>query len=392
MHKKGHCLNDPESWSEPAWLPNPYELRGKGTGYPKRCPNGKLNPEMFSWKAVDAPEIEFPDGNISHHAIKALRRFAAPGGVLARGQNFFLGVGFLKPHLPQVFPKKYLDLYANASFPHVASNPYPPEGAPSMAYMEMTQEISEYSNIHTPSHAPYSLPVDVQQKQKLGYRAASTFVDAQIGKVLGVLDELGLSDSTVVAVIGDHGWKLGEHGGWAKKTNYYNDVRGLLMVHAPGQKAPGRLVEHTLVEYIDLYPTLLDLALGDKKKSEASKKSLDGQSFAALLDEADVAHKSEGFHQYTCADYSSPCMGYGILSQMRGDTAALYHLIEWVGFPDGVANFTNLIASELYDLRLDEKENRNVVDDDAYTEIRGVLTKKLREQVEGPVTMEVLSI
>ena len=157
-------------------------------------------------------------------------------------------MGFLKPHLPQVFPKRYLDMYAGLPAPKPAANPFAPVGSPSVAWAGVMAEISEYSNIqqakggnHTAR--PFDLPPEVQVGQKRGYHAATTFVDAQIGRLLTTLDALSLRQSTIIAVIGDQcvtapigcrtrppltpaavtsGWKLGEHGGWAKKTNFWN--------------------------------------------------------------------------------------------------------------------------------------------------------------------------
>lgn len=145
------------------------------------------------------------------HAAAALARIKTD--VVDAGGSFFLGVGFLKPHLPQVFPKKYLDLYANVTAPEVASNPFPPKGSPTVAWGGVMQEISEYSNIQAAkgdnkTAGSYNLPLAVQVAQKRAYHAATTYIDAQIGRVFQELVALGLRESTIIVVIGDHGWKL----------------------------------------------------------------------------------------------------------------------------------------------------------------------------------------
>jgi iduronate 2-sulfatase len=249
---KDGCINDPDSWSVPAWLPDPYEERGNATTARGRNPTGNFNPAMESWVAVDADDDALPDGNITTHAVAALARIKRD--VVDAGGRFMLGVGFLKPHLPQVFPKKYLDMYTGLKLPTLAANPFPPKGSPVVAWGDVMQEISEYSNIvdakqGNTTDGPFALPAAVQTSEKLAYHACTTYVDAQIGRVLASLESLGLRDNTIVAVIGDHGWKLGEHGGWAKKTNFYNDARGLLLVSDPRQNAQGQRVD-SIVEYV----------------------------------------------------------------------------------------------------------------------------------------------
>ena len=379
---KAGCLNDPASWSAPAWLPDPYEERGTKETAKGRNPTGPMNPSILSWEAVEAPDVEFPDGNISAHANAALTRMKST--VVDQGRNFFLAVGFLKPHLPQVFPRKYLDLYAGIAMPRVASNPFPPTGSPFMAWGGVMQEISEYSNIisakqSNDTQASYDLPVAVQIGQKRGYHAASTYIDAQIGRLLGTLDSLELSESTIIAVIGDHGWKLGEHGGWAKKTTFWNDARGLLIVSDPRQKAAGQQVDG-VVEYLDLYPTLAALAL----PSSAIPGGLEGKSFAPLLDTPTAPHRDYGFYQYTCVGpYGSgiapTCMGYAVISP----TMQLRYTA-WVAFDgqgaQGQPDFERHLAQEeLYDHKTDIAENVNVASDPKFAAAKATLSKVLRD-------------
>jgi iduronate 2-sulfatase len=110
------CLDDPDSWSEASWRPDPYEERG--VNHTKTGALGTMNRADQSWLAVDAADEAFPDGNISAHAVAALHRISADRiANRSRYSSFFVGAGFLKPHLPQVFPKRYLDMYAGLPAP-----------------------------------------------------------------------------------------------------------------------------------------------------------------------------------------------------------------------------------------------------------------------------------
>jgi len=110
------------------------------------------------------------------------------------------------------------------------------------------------------------------------YRASTSFVDAQVGRVLGALERLGMKENTVVVFWGDHGWHLGDHGMWCKHTNYERATRAALVMRAPGQKAAGKTTD-ALVEFVDLYPTLAEVC------ALPAPAGVEGHSFAPLLDD-----------------------------------------------------------------------------------------------------------
>src|SRR5690606_5837504 len=112
------------------------------------------------------------------------------------------------------------------------------------------------------------------------YRACVSFMDAQLGRVIDELDRLGLRENTIIVLWGDHGYHLGEQGLFTKMTNFELGTRVPLIVSAPGMKAPGQK-SRALVELVDLYPTLADLA------GLPVADSLEGSSFAPLLDKPD---------------------------------------------------------------------------------------------------------
>jgi arylsulfatase A-like enzyme len=281
-----------------------------------------------AFEMANVPDNAYPDGQIAEKAIQTMRQL--------KGKPFFLAVGFFKPHLPFNAPKKYWDLYNPSDFTLPAYTS-PPQNAPAMASTGWG-ELRNYAGL--PAEGPVS---DEQARQLIhGYHACVSYTDAQIGKVLDELKRLGLDKNTVVVLWGDHGWKLGEYGQWAKHTNFEIDTRVPLIVSTPGMKARGKKTR-ALVEFVDIYPFLCDAA-GLPKPAH-----LQGTSFAPLLSKPTMAWKKTAFSQYP----RGKVMGYS----MRTDR---YRYTKWLQ-PDGTA-----VATELYDLLKDPHATVNVAQDAAY--------------------------
>src|SRR5204863_4900457 len=213
------------------------------------------------YESADVPDNAYPDGAMADEAIKRLANVANNPK-----QPFFLAVGFLKPHLPFCAPKKYWDLYDPAKF-KLAERRTPPDGAPAFAPTNFG-ELRNYAGM--PEKGP--VPDDDARKLIHGYHAAVSYMDAQLGRVLTALEKDGLAENTIIVLWGDHGWHLGDHGQWCKHTNYEEAAHIPLIVCAPGAKAGA--VAKGLVETVDLYPTLCELA------GVAAPPGLEGQSFA----------------------------------------------------------------------------------------------------------------
>ncbi|KAF0175443.1 MAG: sulfatase [Limisphaerales bacterium] len=238
-------IDDADSWSVPSW-------RSKAGGYAlKESTEGardtKLGPRGAAYESADVPDNKYGDGMIADEAIERLRAAKAKAG-----EPFFLAVGFLKPHLPFVAPKKYWDLYDRNTF-KLAQPQTPPVGAPSYA-PQSGGELRNYKDMP----AKGTLPDDLQRTLIHGYYAATSYMDAQAGRVLAELDKLGLAANTIVVLWGDHGWHLGDHGIWCKHTNYEQAARIPVLVAGPGVKAGAKTA--SLVETVDIYPTLAELA------------------------------------------------------------------------------------------------------------------------------------
>lgn len=291
---------------------------------------GDLGPAFL---ATDGPDNSLQDGVLADRAVAALRDLGA------MQQPFFLAVGFIKPHLPFVAPRKYWDLYDPEEIPP-ATNPFLPEGAPTYALMERN-ELWRYQGVPNTS----DLPEDYARQLKHGYYAAVSFVDAQVGRVLDELENLGLQDNTIVVLWGDHGWKLGEHGRWCKHSNVENDTNAPLLISVPGMEHQGKGTD-ALVEFVDIYPTLAELA------GLPLPDHLEGTSAVPLLQNPERSWKQAAFSQYPRSVDGELLMGYSMRT-------GRYRFTRWVNRedPDWVH------AIELYDHATDPWENVNIAGD-----------------------------
>jgi iduronate 2-sulfatase len=304
-------------------------------------------------ESADVPDNAYPDGKIADEAIRRLQSAKAKPA-----EPFFLAVGFLKPHLPFSAPKKYWDLYERASFT-IPTLRTPPEGAPKYAPTTWG-EVRQYSDI------PDSGPLNDEQARALihGYHAAVSYVDAQIGRVLDELDRLGLAQNTIIVLWGDHGWHLGDHGMWSKHTNYEEATHIPLLIAAPGVTKPGTRTQ-ALVETVDLYPTLAELAGLPKPKVP---QLLDGQSLVPVLKNPSGKSKEAIFHVFP--------------RNRRGDGEILgravrterYRLVEWKK-PGAASDTADL---ELYDYQADPMETKNLTTDqpEVVAKLRAILAKQ----------------
>ncbi|MCO6457416.1 MAG: sulfatase [Pirellulaceae bacterium] len=274
---------------------------------------------------ADVPDNAYTDGAVAELGVETLRELSG------REQPFFLAVGFLKPHLPFNAPRRYWDLYDAQAIP-LAANPFPPHGVTPFS-LTTSGEIRVYEGIP----AQGDIPPDMARQLKHAYYACVSFTDANVGKLLDELDRLRLAENTIVVLWGDHGWKLGEHGAWCKHSNFENDANAPLIIRSPGQRAPGGKTR-ALVEFVDIYPTLCDLARLPKPEH------LEGTSAAPLLDDPDRTWKPAAFSQYP----RGKIMGYS----MKTDR---YRYTAWKDTPTGA-----VMARELYDHQTDPAENTNL--------------------------------
>ncbi len=323
---------DPASWTVPHFqaksvgyaLKENLEPTREGALFDNQKP--KDLPRGAPTESADVPDDTYGDGKIATEAARRLHEAKARPGA-----PFFMAVGFLKPHLPFVAPRKYWDLHDPDRLPQPARL-VPPEGAPSFA-PQFGGELRNYRDV------PEKGPMGEKLTRHLihGYYAAVSYMDAQLGRVLDALAETGLQRNTVVVLWGDHGWHLGDHGMWCKHTNYEEAARIPLIVAAPGNKS--NAASRAFVETVDLYPTLCRLA------GIPVPDGLDGRSFAPVLADPQAAHRDSVIHVYP----RGPRLGRAL----RTDR---HRLVEWK--VPGAAPDTAVI--ELYDYQVDPGETRNL--------------------------------
>jgi len=316
---------DPASWSVP------QSMHYASHAHDVATVDGDLPEELSKTPRTerrDVPDDAYFDGRIADRAIAALREID--------DKPFFLGVGFWKPHLPLNAPAKYWDLY---DFDEVKlpANPNPPANAPALALHDSRELLRAFK---TP-------PTDRQVRiLRHGYYAAISYVDAQIGRVLDELDQLGLREKTIVVIWSDHGFHLGEHGLWCKTSNFELDARVPLIISAPGVGAAGSR-SGSLVELLDLYPTLAELCGLDPPDD------LEGASLVPVLKDPTAKVKAAAMTQHTRPAYppaggDPEVMGYSIRTDRHRYT-------EWRTFTTGAVK-----AIELYDHENDPAETRNL--------------------------------
>lgn len=350
---KWDTMGDPASWSVPAIRFGPrYYFTEEGiasakTAFEKSYPG--LKQRGVDWterlvfglatEAPDVPDEQFYDGKVASTAIATLRELKSSS------EPFFLALGFIKPHSPFIAPKKYFDLYKDTQ---VADNSEFPRGAPEIAG-HSSGEIRRYSD--QPKRGEFSSASQLRLRH--AYAACISFIDAQVGIVLDELDRLGLADNTIVCVLGDHGYHLGEQGLWGKTTNFELDTRVPLIVRMPGMKSKGKKSQ-SLVELVDVYPTLVEAA------GLPLNPKLEGVSFQALLDDVSLDTKGFALSQYPRGNV----MGYSLRTSSQ-------RLTQWRK-PNGV-----VVATELYDYENGPIENRNIAEEKQNIGMVEVLSRQL---------------
>jgi iduronate 2-sulfatase len=332
-------LDDPPSWQHfvnPAGRDKTV-LESDIMNY---TPKRGLGSAMAFLSDAKGKDEEHTDGKVALAGVKLLEQH--------KDKPFFLAIGFYKPHTPYVAPKKYFDLYPMDKIA------LPKEPADHLKYVPKPALAS------TTPWPYFGVTEDQARECKQAYYAAISFVDAQIGKLLDTMDRLKLWDDTVVVFWSDHGYHLGEHGLWMKQSLFEESARVPLIIVAPGAKGNGTVCVRT-VEFVDLYPTLADLA------GLRPPKGLEGASLKPLLDDPTRAWDRPAFTQVQRGKFP----GYSVRTER-------WRYTEWDDGKTGV---------QLYDHDADPHEFTNLADDPKQAKVleamKALVKKNWSMRVEG---------
>ncbi len=341
--------DDPEAWTEAPWRVESADMNWQGYASEESQSlrerlwreARRLDPDARLYQfnagateAAELPDDAYRDGQIAIRALEALRQNSE--------ENFFIAVGFVKPHLPFAAPRRYWDLYSRDL---MLGTDYDSRPVSASRFPYLFRELEAYQDM------PEGLELSADQYRELkhGYRACVSFIDAQVGLLLDELERLDLRDDTIVVLMGDHGFHLGEQGVWGKHSLWESALHTPLIVSVPGQTTRGAS-SHALVELLDAYPALSELAGLERPEG------LDGLSFAPLVDNPRLAWKSAALSQYQ--PFLEPyrdVMGHSV----RTDR---YRYTEWRS-PE------SLVEVELYDLDANGLESVNVANDPRYADV-----------------------
>ena len=337
---------DPQSWSEPIKdlpkLPYPYPdgtkaaIKAAREELPKRDWR-KSNLRAPCTAAPDLPDDQLLDGARTDMAIADLRRLCK------EDEPFFLAMGYIRPHLAWVAPKKYWDMHDPSKLPVLLDEQINPN-TPKIA-LHNNSEFAHYLDLmDMPRPWEEETLSESKARQMVhGYYACVSYVDAQIGRLLAALEEEGVADNTIIVLWSDHGYKLGEYRGWGKMTNYEIDTRVPLIISAPGMDLPGsgKKTEQP-VELLDLFPTLCEMA------GIETPDFVDGKSLMPVLKDPEAAIHQGAVSQYFRKLNGEEFMGYTIRTKT-------HRLVEWRDFATG-----EVTDRELYVHENDPKEKLNV--------------------------------
>ena len=328
-------MDDPQAWDfgTPFKSELPYP--------PKRDSEVKVKSgkkQGLPWQEIPCEDDELCDGFFAKTAVEWLEKRDAT-------KPFFLAVGFHRPHLPLVAPAKYFDLYPLES---ITLPEAPADDEADIPPPARNGAVPGYALTTTPGQ---------RRAATRGYLAATSFMDAQAGRVLDAVKEMGLQDNTIIIFTGDHGWHLGEHNLWHKRSLFEESARVPFMVFAPGMKGNGQRCA-SLAEMLDVFPTLCDLT------GVPAPADLQGKSLRPLLDDPKATLHDAAFTQ---ARRGKNAEFWG-----RSVRTARWRCTEWDEGRNGI---------ELYDHDADPHEYRNLADDPQHSEVLKELRALLAAKV-----------
>lgn len=340
---------DSKDWSRQIVAQHPVQVTEYAAKPEADSANGtaKKGP---AYEVSPKEDDQLPDGATAAQAVK---RMAA---LKEKGEPFFMAVGFQKPHLPFVAPKKYWDLLDPNQIPMPATDKLPDGTAEFVGHVN--GELHSYVGV--PKGNP--IPADFAKTLRHGYYACVSYTDAQIGRLLDALDKNGLSDDTIIVLWGDHGWQLGDHGLWHKHTNFELAARAPLLISVPKSASRGQKCAAP-VEFVDVYPTLAELC-GLKLPAE-----LAGKSLKTYLDNPAAPMQKPAISVYprNSPEHGGALMGYSVRTERWRATFWRKRSSSDIGY------------TELYDEQNDAAETVNLAERTEHAVLLTSLKKFLPE-------------
>ena len=306
----------------------------------------------------DLPLENYNDYNLCQVALKQLEE--------NKDKKFFLAVGFRKPHLPFAAPKKYWDLYKRENI-QLSNYRNAPINGDTIVYQ--WSELASYkyfsTNYKTDNYRNKYVSEEKSKELQHGYYACVSYIDDLVGMLLSELKELKIDDNTIVVLMADHGYHLGEQQIWGKHTCYDLATRVPLIVYDPSAQRDKKFCDK-FVESLDIYPTLAELC------RLPQPKRFDGKSFAALLENANAKGFDAAFNQYQTFQKDpsiKDLMAYAIHTKD-------YNYIEW----QDLKNNRKVVQRELYYVKNSRVEQKNIAVDQKNNNIIKVFSQKIEDK------------
>ena len=316
----------PPSWDELVFNPGKWKTGWNAFfAYADGENRQSLKKQVKPYEAGEVDDDGYPDGLTANLAITKLRELKD------NKKPFFMGVGFFKPHLPFNAPKKYWDLYDEETLP-VSPNPNIPENI-NLKSLHESGEFNQYALGEERASLQASVSDAYAKKLRHAYFASVSYIDTQIGRLWQELKALDMEKNTIIVIWGDHGWHLGDQRVWGKHTLFENALKSALIIKSPYLEHQTQKVE-SVVEAVDIYPTLLDLCGLD------NDYPLDGESLVDLMS-SKKQQTTEAAYSYFKNGISLRTEKYRLTKYFRGEIPTV----------------------ELYDHTSDPLETKNIVDE-----------------------------
>lgn len=336
--------DDAASWTERFNSPGP-EWRAAGVGETlEGNADGKkpvVGGNTFVVVEADGGDMVHSDGKTAAKAVELLRQH--------KDKPFWLGVGFVRPHVPFVAPKTYFPPFL----------PYEKMVLPE----KLAGDWDDIPRAGINYKTSLNMQMDVRRQKKAlgGYYASVAFMDAQVGKVMTALKEAGLEDKTIVIFTSDHGYHLGEHDFWAKVSLHEESAAVPLIISVPGKKPA---VCNSLTELIDLYPTassLCGLEVPERLQGRDISRMLDEPNFEVRDAAFSVAPSRKGFllreHKWAYIQYKEDASGGIELFDMDQDPKQFTNLAHQPEYADVVKHLGGKLAAKLDQIRNNDLRN-----------------------------------